>query len=372
MLGDITVAGVRAAIAEFDTLGRTRFLGKYGFRRSRGYVLLHEGGEYDSKAICGAAHGYDRPDLGPLTWEDFSGGRDTVERKLRSLGFEVRPPEPSGKQWTPEERALALQLYLRHGLLSKTHPLVLGLSAELNRRSLHRDAGTRSDFRNPAGVALKLANFAALDPSYPGAGMSRYSSGDRQTWEEYAGDEDALDAFVEAIRAGGDTGTFEPVDGQVLRRPLERNRTSVYVARTEAREVEAERRESALVEAFATWLTLRGAETSSHHYRVSTPPLRTDLFDETNRVIWEAKSEVGRFAIRLAVGQLLDYVRFEPDGVRVGVLLPRRPSDDLLAFITSVQSLVAWPNGKEHDFIVSGGETTGYPAELGGGTSGVR
>jgi 5-methylcytosine-specific restriction protein A len=335
---------VRSAISEFDRIGRTAFLDKYGFGPAREYMLVDGGNQYDSKAICGAAHGYDLPDLGPLRATDFSGGQQTVERKLRALGFEVQSPERPGKQWTPEERALALQLYLRHGMLNKTHPLVAQLSEELNERAFHPEAGTRSDFRNPAGVALKLANFAALDPSYPGAGMSRTSAGDLQTWDEYSGDEDALDTYAAVIRSSSDAAA--PVAAApVERRELERNLTRTYTVAGRLADVEAERREAALVDAFATWLKSSGTDTSSHHYAVGASKLRCDLFDEDAEVIWEAKAEVGRFAVRLAIGQLLDYRRFEPDGVRLGVLLPRRPSDDLLALIGSVPAIAAWPTG---------------------------
>ena len=46
------------AIAEYDQLGRDRFLEKYGFGPSRSYWLVHQGKQYDSKAIIGAARGY--------------------------------------------------------------------------------------------------------------------------------------------------------------------------------------------------------------------------------------------------------------------------------------------------------------------------
>lgn len=77
------------AIEEFDVLGRKDFLQKYGFSTARSYFLLYNGGRYDSKAIMGAAHGYQYPDLGALKSVDFSGGDATVVKKLRKLGFEV-------------------------------------------------------------------------------------------------------------------------------------------------------------------------------------------------------------------------------------------------------------------------------------------
>src|SRR5256885_1493164 len=89
-LSDIeTRQPVLDAIAEFDDLGRERFLEKYGFGRSQSYWLIHNGKRYDSKAIIGAAHRFARPDLGPLAAKDFSGGEARVQRKLKQLGFSV-------------------------------------------------------------------------------------------------------------------------------------------------------------------------------------------------------------------------------------------------------------------------------------------
>jgi hypothetical protein len=63
-LSDVTRSHVISAIEEFDALGRERFLAEYGFGRALAYYLIHEGHEYDSKAIVGVAHGYARQDLG--------------------------------------------------------------------------------------------------------------------------------------------------------------------------------------------------------------------------------------------------------------------------------------------------------------------
>jgi hypothetical protein len=89
-LSDITgQQPILYAISEFDQLGRERFLRKYGFGKAQAYWLVHDGKRYDSKAILGAAHGFARPDLGPLRSTDFSGGENTVKRKLEELGFTV-------------------------------------------------------------------------------------------------------------------------------------------------------------------------------------------------------------------------------------------------------------------------------------------
>lgn len=80
---------VERAIAEYDELGRDAFLRKYGFGRGRTIFLTRNGDRYDAKAIVGAAVGFEHPDRGPLTHDDFASGRATVVAKLSELGFEV-------------------------------------------------------------------------------------------------------------------------------------------------------------------------------------------------------------------------------------------------------------------------------------------
>jgi hypothetical protein len=82
-------AAVLSAIAEYRDLGRRAFLSKYSFGQSIRYFLSYEGELFDSKAIAGAAHGYQFPALGPLRSNEFSGGDRTVRTKLEELGFSV-------------------------------------------------------------------------------------------------------------------------------------------------------------------------------------------------------------------------------------------------------------------------------------------
>ena len=189
------------------------------------------------------------------------------------------------------------------------------------------DAGTRPNFRNPNPVALKLANYASLDPQYAGAGMSRSSRGDQETWQKYAGDFDLLASAAQSIRAGGAVPEPETSDDRAapLRRPIERQMSRSYEVTWSQESIEAQRREADLVETFASWLRAQGHDICAHHYPVMRPPLRNDLFDETERTLWEAKGTVGRSDIRMAVGQLLDYRRFEIGEVRLGILLPWAP-----------------------------------------------
>jgi MoxR-like ATPase len=81
---------VLRAMSEFDSVGRTAFLKKYGFGKAYRYLLVVDGEEYDAKAVIGAAHGYQHPDLGPLKSSDFSSSEEAVKKKLEDMDFEIR------------------------------------------------------------------------------------------------------------------------------------------------------------------------------------------------------------------------------------------------------------------------------------------
>lgn len=100
---------VLRAIDECDRLGRWRFLSKYGYDASRRYLVGHNGGLYDSKAIIGVAHKYARPRDGALRPDQFSGGVATVVSRLRHLGFVVEEVE-SAIEEVPLGEAVALAL----------------------------------------------------------------------------------------------------------------------------------------------------------------------------------------------------------------------------------------------------------------------
>jgi hypothetical protein len=85
---DITSNTVLAAIREYDELGQSEFLERYGFGRARKFVLVLDGKTYDSKAIVGAAHRHATGKALPAA--AFSGGVHTVVAWLTALGFEVR------------------------------------------------------------------------------------------------------------------------------------------------------------------------------------------------------------------------------------------------------------------------------------------
>ncbi len=119
---------------------------------------------------------------------------------------------------------------------------------------------------------------------------------------------------------------------------------------------EAERREAALVTAFARHLSDRGHRICRQ--RIVPPgehkPLYTDLYDATDDLLVEAKGTVSREAVRMAIGQLADYGRFVPARQR-GILLPSKPRPDLLALAAAEDVIVIWPAGTE--FLQAAGQS---------------
>ena len=107
---------------------------------------------------------------------------------------------PRNPPWTRDELILALDLYFRIGMGKRSHPDVIELSHVLNqlsRGTMHPDPAR---FRNPNGVQMKLANFAALDPAYPGVALQRGGHQDAQIWEEFHHDRERLARLAAQLR----------------------------------------------------------------------------------------------------------------------------------------------------------------------------
>jgi len=197
---------VKNAIAEYDQLGSDEFLKSHGYRPAKSYFLRYNEKLYDSKAIAGVAHGYQFPQEGALRPAQFSGGDATVKQKLEDLGFEIEVRRHRNPSWVTEELILALDLYLRRWpQIEKTDSELIELSALLNRLPIHPDHLGDTEFRNVNGVHMKFANFAHLDPAYPGQGLARGNQLEAVIWEQYGKDPEGLRKAVEAIKFHADT-----------------------------------------------------------------------------------------------------------------------------------------------------------------------
>jgi hypothetical protein len=107
---------------------------------------------------------------------------------------------------------------------------------------------------------------------------------------------------------------------------------------------EADRREQKLVLAFRDHLLQQRHEVV--RLKIVPPgeakPLFSDLLDKTTNTLYEAKGSIERGAIRMAIGQLMDYGRFLQPPARLAVLLPSKPRDDLGDLLASVGIGVVW------------------------------
>lgn len=261
--------------------------------------------------------------------------------------MQERRPRKRNPPWAEEELVLALDLYLRSGLLDDTNPAVVELSHVLNSLKIQSERPDADRFRNPNGVALKLANFAARDDNYHGRGMTRGGKREVEVWKQYASDEDVLAATALAIREGRGLPAVQPIEpahAQVADVAVEAQHVEQFQVSISDRVIEATRREQSLVLAFKQHLESQGHSVIRRRYQPGGPglPLYCDLVDETDHVLYEAKGDIRRTSVRMAIGQLFDYRRFEQPSPGVAVLLPREPAPDIINLIHSVPASVVW------------------------------
>jgi hypothetical protein len=131
----------------------------------------------------------------------------------------------------------------------------------------------------------------------------------------------------EIVRTVGYSGVArEPLAISV---PIEINSTEFFETTDRVGGV-AVRRESRLVDEFITHQTGHTFSRWAINLPAERTRLLTDIYDEVDHTLYEAKAIAGRSDLRMAVGQLYDYRRHvHVDNLRCSVLLPERPTADL-------------------------------------------
>src|SRR5262249_1027954 len=91
-------------------------------------------------------------------------------------------------------------------------------------------------------------------------------------------------------------------------------------------------------------LQAKGMVVERHRYLPpdETKPLFCDIFDVSRKNLIEAKGTGAREAVRLAIGQLLDYRRFEPAETAIAILLENRARPDLERLLSAQGILMIW------------------------------
>ncbi|MFJ3733634.1 HNH endonuclease [[Kitasatospora] papulosa] len=194
------------AIAEHDELGRDAFLSHYGFGKAQSYMLVHEGHEYDSKAIAGVAHKWAQGTV--LAAHQFSGGKDHAAAWLKRLGFRVKAVK--NPDWARDEVILACDLVMANGWrgLDAHDERVVELSGLLQILPLHAEADRNEKFRNPNGVARKTFDIATRHPDYQGKATNGGAT-DLRVLQEFLSRPTEMTETARLIRLGISTGELQ-------------------------------------------------------------------------------------------------------------------------------------------------------------------
>jgi hypothetical protein len=250
---------------------------------------------------------------------------------------------------------------------------VVTLSEQMARLPIHPPRRRGPDFRNPTGVALKIANFRAIDRDVGidrgerGAenlpkGMGRYSALDRAIFEEFYEQWDQLHEEAAAILEEASPTSAVAERPAFASRPIEEARTETFDAAPTTGGMRT-RREASLVRRYAAWMADQGIAVESHQYTVEgeARPLVCDAFVPELSLLIEAKTQDNRNSVRLAIGQLMDYRRFL-DKPRLAILLPHEPAPDHQDLLRTVEIGWIWPNREGRFSDSHGGKLTGPPS----------
>lgn len=147
-------AAVQTALDQFESLGRAAFLALYGFGRSRDFLVRNPktGNLCDSKAVVGAAYGFEHPEHGPLAHDEFSGGEATVVPRLQALGFEV---VKVGEDWSLQEVTSTVASYFE--MLRRE-----ALQQQYKKSEFNLELREVLNGRSKASVELKHQNVSAV------------------------------------------------------------------------------------------------------------------------------------------------------------------------------------------------------------------
>lgn len=151
----------------------------------------------------------------------------------------------------------------------------------------------------------------------------------------------------------GATSPALPKVNSVSEVDLEATNSEKFFVNPSREPYEAEKVEANLVKEFCNFL--RHAEGLEARRLKITPageakPLFCDIYVKSKKLLIEAKGTVERGSIRMAIGQLIDYSRFE-DVEHKALLLPSIPRQDLLHLIRSANMGVYYKSEDGFSFI---------------------
>jgi len=104
--------------------------------------------------------------------------------------------------WTRDELILLLEVYFRVDMkrVGTLTPEVVDLSVVLNELPIHPQDRRSANFRNPAGVHMKLRNLCRFDPIFDRRGLGRGGQLESVVWNEFSSNRELLKDTAHAIR----------------------------------------------------------------------------------------------------------------------------------------------------------------------------
>jgi hypothetical protein len=213
-------------------------------------------------------------------------------------------------------------------------------------------------------------NKAIVEHRKKGRALRIFEAAEQDTFVRYVGEFELADAEPEVRRAPDRNGDERDVlvfhllpVGQtkqltkqkkpsalatVVRQHSEKNTEESHTRKITASTTVATRQEGQLQKRYENYLRLKGFDVDTFMISIpeSNAPLRVDLVDFTNEKIIEVKAGLTRGYVREAIGQVLDYVfqlkRIRNEVWKPAILLPGKPSDDLVALIDSLNIELIW------------------------------
>jgi hypothetical protein len=215
-------------------------------------------------------------------------------------------------------------------------------------------------------------NKALVEHRKKGRALRLFEAAEQKTYVRYVGEFELADAEPEIRQAPDVNGASRDVlvfhllpvgptkqltkqaskvaTSSVTWQDPEKNTGDSHTREISAATSIATRQEAQLQNRYLKFLKDQGFEIGTWRIKIpeSNAPLRVDLVDRTNMTIIEVKAGVTRGYVREAIGQVLDYVfqlkRIQNEVWKPAILLPGKPSDDLISLVESLNIELIWEN----------------------------
>jgi hypothetical protein len=250
-------------------------------------------------------------------------------KRAGSISMGVR----DGAPWLHDEYWIVGDLWLRRGRAVRSNDAEVVEIAHLLGRS-------------PDSITWRVGNFASTDN--PGSGPKPISGRPLAEWKNLRGNRAALAHALAQARARMALLTSDTVlslrgaDVRIVAPDIPSQEPVTVTTREATRQ--AEQAEAVLRENFRRWRDPHGKRLCGISIDTPTSTLRVDLYDPVAKLLIEVKANSERDRLRFAIGQLYDYRRYLNFEVSLAVLVPSRPSDDLMGLLRAADVGAIWPS----------------------------